>query len=294
MKILLFGAGGLLGRHLSAELPRHGHSLLSLTRAEADITDLPRLDELFIEPWDVVINSAAICDFDACENDPEGTARVNRDAPLDLARRCNLSGSLFVQFSSDYVFDGCEDRQHDESEHPSPLSAYGYQKAALEERIPVVCPHSLVLRLSWVYGLGGRTFMSLLPDLLISRDTLPVASGKKGRCLYAPDAAVWIERLINGGFTGLFNLVNDGDTSWEEFAKSCLGTMNDLGLDPRCARLDEVPYDKLGAHWSKRPQFSCLDTTKISQALPPGPRPWPEALAAFLVEWKSVAVQRPV
>jgi len=294
MKILLFGAGGLLGRHLSAELPRHGHEVLSLTRAEADITDLPRLDVLFEESWDAVVNAAAICDFAACENDPGGTARVNRDAPLDLARRCNLSASLFVQFSSDYVFDGRVDRLYDESCPPSPISVYGHQKAAVEELVPSLCPHSLVLRLSWLYGLGGRTFMSLLPDLLFSRESLSVAAGKKGRCLYAPDAAAWIERLIDNRFTGLFNLVNDGDTSWEDFAKSCLGTMKDVGVDPRCAHLNEVPYGQLGTHWSKRPQFSCLDTTKISHSLPPGPRPWPEALEAFLAEWKSVAVQRAV
>ncbi|MEI7864542.1 MAG: NAD(P)-dependent oxidoreductase [Chthoniobacterales bacterium] len=294
MKILLFGAGGLLGRHLAEHLPQQGHDVRSLTHAEGDITDLHRLDELFEESWDAVVNAAAVCDFAACENDPEGTARVNRDAPLDLARRCNISGSLFVQFSSDYVFDGRVDRLYDEGCLPAPLSVYGHQKAALEEQIPDICPLNLVLRLSWMYGLGGRTFMSLLPDLLLSRDTLSVAAGKKGCCLYASDAAVWIERLIAGGFTGLFNLVNEGETSWEEFAAACIEMMGNAGLDPRCGHLDKVPYGQLGAHWSKRPQFSCLDTTKISRALPPGPRAWPEGLTDFLNEWKSVAVRRAV
>ena len=108
MTILLLGAGGLLGRYLAREF--FSHDLIALTHQEADITDAARLDALFTKPWDAVINAAAVCDFDACEKDPAGTGRVNRDAPLDLARRCAAQGALFVQYSSDYVFDGEENR----------------------------------------------------------------------------------------------------------------------------------------------------------------------------------------
>lgn len=288
MKILLFGAGGLLGRHLAAHLPHCGHELTSLTHAEADITDAEKLDKLFAQPWDAVVNAAAICNFDACERDPDGTARVNCEAPLDLARRCAALGSLFVQFSSDYVFNGERDQPLDEEEIPSPLSRYGEQKATLEREIPLLCAHNLVIRLSWLYGLGGKTFMSLLPGLLSKNKSLDIASGKKGCCLYAVDAAVWVERLIISGASGLFNLVNRGETSWEEFAQACALRMN---LPNRTIR--EIPYESVGPNWSKRPRFSCLDTGKLSRALPPGPRHWTEALDAFIAEWKSFAADRP-
>ncbi len=65
-----------------------------------------RLDELFGDSWDVVINAAAVCNFDACERDPLATARVNHAAPLDLARRCASQNAVFVQYSSDYIFEG--------------------------------------------------------------------------------------------------------------------------------------------------------------------------------------------
>jgi len=284
MKILLFGAGGLLGRHLSAHLSLCGHDGTALTHANADIIDRRKLDELFDQPWDAVINAAAICNFDACEKDPEATARVNRDAPLELARRCAANGALFVQFSSDYVFDGKVDRSLAESDAPSPISIYGEQKAVLEREIPQLCPRSLVIRLSWLYGVGGKTFMSLLPDLLSRNASLKVASGKRGCCLYAADAALWIGRLVSSEQTGLFNLVNRGGTSWEEFARRCARQM---GLPDTAIR--EVPYEQLGANWSKRPRYSCLRTDKLEKALPPGPRPWTEALDAFLAERKSVA-----
>jgi dTDP-4-dehydrorhamnose reductase len=287
MKILLFGAGGLLGRYLARELA--DHNLAALTHHEADITDANRLNELFSQQWDAVINAAAICDFEACENDPKCTGLVNRDAPLDLARRTAAQGALFVQFSSDYVFDGSRDRLLTEDDIPRPLSIYGHQKADLEKLIPALCPRHLLLRVSWLYGVGGKTFMSKMPDLLMKQPSLRTASGKKGCCLYAADGAFWTRRLVEAGRTGLFNLVNPGETSWEEFARTTKEQLLTLGLDPACREILEVPYQSLGPGWSKRPQYSCLDPAKLAGALPPGPRPWREALGAFLYEWKSVA-----
>ncbi len=292
MKILLFGAGGLLGRHLRQE--PGPHEITALNHAQADITDAACLDELFCEPWDAVVNAAAICDFDACEKDPVRTGHVNRDAPLNLARRCRDAGCIFVQFSSDYVFSGALDRPLTEEDKPGPLSVYGRQKADLEREIPHICPSSLIVRLSWLYGCGGKTFMSLLPDLFLMHEALRVASGKKGRCLYARDAATWILKLIAEGRTGLVNLVNDGDTSWEEFARAALDGMKVLGMQTRCRSIEEVPYERLGANWSKRPRWSCLDISRLQHLHPPGPRPWREALASFLHEQKSVAALRPL
>ena len=292
MKILLLGAGGLLGRYLSREFS--GHDLTALTHQQADITNAGQLDGLFAQSWDVVINAAAVCDFDACEENPDETAKVNRDAPLDLAQRCATQGSLFVQYSSDYVFDGDEDRLLTEADEPRPLSVYGHQKADLEKLIPGICPRNLIVRVSWLYGLDGKTFMSRMPDLLANQTTLRTAAGKKGCCLYAADGAYWTRQLVESGRNGLFNLVNRGETSWEEFARTTLAQMSFLGLAPACKSIVETPYAQLGPGWSKRPRYSCLSTEKIAGLFPPGPRPWREALGEFLSEWKSVAASRAV
>jgi dTDP-4-dehydrorhamnose reductase len=292
MKILLLGAGGLLGRYLSREFS--GHELTALAHEQVDITDAARLDALFVQGWDVVINAAAVCDFDACEKHPDETGRVNRDAPLDLARRCAAHGSLFVQYSSDYVFDGNHDTLLTEADEPRPLSVYGRQKADLEKLIPGICPRNLILRVSWLYGLGGKTFMSRMPDLLASQTSLRTAAGKKGCCLYAADGAFWTRQLVESGRNGLFNLVNPGETSWEEFARTTLAQMGLLGLAPACQSIVETPYTQLGPGWSKRPRYSCPSTEKIAGVIPPGPRPWREALGEFLTEWKSVAASQAV
>ncbi|MGA0094231.1 MAG: SDR family oxidoreductase [Chthoniobacterales bacterium] len=294
MKVLLFGSGGLLGRYLAAEFSRPDHRLVALAHSAADITDPERLDELFGDSWDVVINAAAVCDFDACERDPLATARVNHAAPLDLARRCASQNAVFVQYSSDYIFEGSGHRPLVEEDEPSPLSVYGRQKSEIEKLVPALCPRSLVLRLSWLYGLGGKTFMSRLPDLLGAQHSLRTAAGKKGSCLYAGDGALWTRRLVEAGQTGLFNLVNGGETSWEEFARNCRQQMESCGLPVACKNIEEVPYEEMGPGWRKRPRYSCLDIRKLSAVLPPGPRPWREALGDFLAEWKSVAAPQTV
>ena len=290
MKTLILGAGGLLGRHLVAEWQARGLAVTGLTHDDCDITDAVRLEDIFTRPWDIVINAAAICNFDACEQDPMGTGAVNRDAPLDLARRCAARGALFVQFSSDYVLRGEREVLWTENDAPDPLSAYGRQKAELERTVPQLCPRSLIIRLSWLFGHEGRTFLSLLPLLLLREETVRVAAGKTGRCLYVPDAAHWIRLLATGGHTGLFHLANDGTMSWECFAARCLERWPTLGLEPSCRHLLEVPYETLGPDGSKRPHHSALALDKISALFPPGPRNWTEALDDYLSVLKSFAV----
>lgn len=289
MKILVFGASGLLGRHLVPELLAHGHTVDAPTHAEADITDGARMDELFSKPHDAVINCAAIVNLDACENDPEGTGLVNRDAPLALARHCHSAGAFFVQFSSDYIFRGDARRLHTEGDAAEPLSAYGRQKLALEREIPRLCPRSLVLRLSWLYGRGGRTFMSYIPQILAEKPLLQIAAGKTGSCLWAQDAAHWVGLLLEKGRTGLFNLANAGETSWEEFACACLEKMRANGIRTRCSEILETPYLELGCHGAKRPKHSALGLAKLSEAIPPGPRHWREAMGDYLAELKSTS-----
>lgn len=290
MKILLFGASGLLGQALRQEIA--SCDLTAPTHVQADITNAAHLDKLFRSSWDVVINAAAICDFDACETNPLLTNRVNLEAPLDLARRCHEAGTLFVQFSSDYVFRGDSKFALTENDTPNPLSVYGKQKAAVERHVSALCPHSLIIRLAWLYGAGGKTFMSRIPELLATQETLRIASGKHGRCLYVRDAASWIMRLIKANHTGLFNLVNDDDTTWEEFAHVCLEKMRLLGVNIRCQHIEEIPYESLGPNWKLRPRYSCLAIKQLRKTLPPGPRPWKEALTDFLREQNTVAALR--
>ena len=288
MNILLLGSGGLLGRYLAKELAA-GHTLVAQTHQDTDITDATRLDVLFAQRWDAVINAAAVCDFDACEKNPVETGRINREAPLDLARRSAAQNALLVQYSSDYVFGGEDDRLLTEDDASHPLSVYGRQKADLEQLIPSACPRSLILRVSWLYGLGGKTFMSQMPGLLLRQQSVRTAAGKKGCSLYAADGAFWTRQLIEAGQTGLLNLVNPGETSWEEFAPATLEQMNAKGLAPKCGDIKTIPYEQLGPDWAKRPRHSCLNAGKLASVLPPGPRPWREALGEFLSAWKSVA-----
>ncbi len=288
MKVLILGAKGLLGRHLHAEFQHAGHEVVALGRDQLDVARPEALRTWVDRDWDAVVNAAAVCHFEACESAPEDTDRVNLHAPLALAELCAARGAIFCQFSSDYIFDGTQETPYLETDQPRPLSVYGRQKAALEHLVPRLCPQALVLRVAWLYGLGGRTFLSLLPGLLQEQETLTVAAGKTGRCLYVRDGARLTRLLVERREQGVFNMVNDGDTAWEVFAARCLDRMQTLGFAPRCREIRPVPFQTLSESWAKRPRHSALDLTKLSEALGAPPRSWEQALDAYLAEWRAV------
>ena len=78
--------------------------------------------------------AAAVTKLDACERDPEATARVNVEANLALAAMLASQGVYVVFLSSNQVFDGTRPHRLG-SEPTSPQTVYGRQKAEVESRL---------------------------------------------------------------------------------------------------------------------------------------------------------------
>jgi dTDP-4-dehydrorhamnose reductase len=286
MKLLVLGAGGLLGRHVVEEARRRKIDLLGLTHRQLDLTD-EKGSVHFLDSFrpDVVINTAALCDFAACERDPSASQRINLEAPLWWSQQSRRRGFQLVLFSSDYIFDGKKSTPYTEEDPPAPLNVYGHHKAALEQAIG---PHGpeLICRPAWIFGLGGKTFMSLLPRLLQEKSELQVASGKQGSCLHALTGARAVLDLVSLQANGIYNLVHPGTTSWEDFAALCWQELQQRGRHPACQKITPIPFEQLTTQTSttgQRPSYSVLAPDKLLRQIGPLPS-WQDALRAFLAE----------
>ena len=151
MRILITGAGGLVGRALVAR------GAAGLDHAALDVTDHDALAAAITrEQPDAVIFCAAIANVDACATDPRARA-VNVEAPAACAR---LAPTWLV--STNYVFDGPGPHRTDGPRRP--VNAYGRLKVEAEDAVLAAGGH--VVRTGWVFGPGGRNYPSRIEALL--------------------------------------------------------------------------------------------------------------------------------
>src|SRR5437667_5995209 len=103
VKVLVTGAGGMLGQDILATAPE-GFDVVGLRRAQLDVTDEKAVRAAVRQlRAHVVINCAAYTAVDRAESEPELAEAVNALAPGILGR---AGPGVVVHFSTDYVFDG--------------------------------------------------------------------------------------------------------------------------------------------------------------------------------------------
>src|SRR5256884_8277894 len=111
-RVLLLGAGGMLGHDLVATAPPEG-TLVPLSRAQLDITQGGAVAATLGDGRpDVVINAAAYTAVDRAESEGDIAMRVNGTAGGGLCRHAHRVGARVIQFSSGYVFDGSATQPH--------------------------------------------------------------------------------------------------------------------------------------------------------------------------------------
>lgn len=96
-----------------------------------DITDHDQVKTVFLKyKPDVVINTAAMTNVDACETKQDECWKANVDAVKYMVEVCEKFNTHFIHISTDFVFDGMKGSEYDETDTPNPL--HFYAKAKLE------------------------------------------------------------------------------------------------------------------------------------------------------------------
>lgn len=274
MTAVILGAGGMLGRALTRELPH----ALPLTRAELDITDDEGIARVLGEGVDLVVNAAADTRVDRAEQEAVHL-RANADAVGALARRCREIGARLVHVSTDYVFNGRGIRPYRETDATDPVNAYGRGKLRGEELALSSGADVLVVRTSWVFGGGGVNFVdSIVAQAKAGKRELTVVVDQVGRPTYTADLAAAIRLLVESGRTGIVHFANGGEATWYEVACEALRVTGYGEVTVRPCSSAQFPRP------ARRPSYSVLDTSLYDTIAGRRARPWKAALLEYLEE----------
>jgi len=228
MRVLIVGASGFLGGYLF-EAFRAEHWVQGTFRhcpvkglLHLDLTDPVVVRAVLVQMRpEVVLHPAAMPDVEYCETHPQETWAVNVGGTANLADVIREIGSRLVFFSSDYVFDG-QGGPYSEEVIPRPISAYGRQKAAGEERVRSAVPDCLIIRTTVVYGWerARKNFVAKLIDDLRAGRSVRVPVDQVGSPTYVRNLAQVVKELAEKGHQGIWNVV--GPELMSRYAFACL------------------------------------------------------------------------
>lgn len=252
------------------EVFAHDHQSLDITRAES-------VGGVFEgERPGVVINCAAWTDVDGCERDPLRARTANAQGPEVLAAACRRVGAQFITISTDYVFDGTKDGFYTQRDDPRPESVYGIAKLEGERRAQAACARTSVVRSGWIFGVGGRNFLSRVFELAESGQTLKAISDAYGTPTYAAHLAARLRELAALDLPGIYHIVNGGaGASFEEFTRAALAVAGQETIEVESVAMNSLQRP---APRPRNSRLRCL----LSEALGLQPLPhWQEALKEF-------------
>jgi dTDP-4-dehydrorhamnose reductase len=239
MRLFVIGAEGQVARSLR-EAATSDKNIVFGNGVRPDVDLLrPRSIESAIAVFrpDVVVNPAAYTAVDRAETEPEKAYALNRDGARGVAKAAASLEIPVIHLSTDYVFDGKNDRAYTEQDAVAPQGVYGRSKLAGELAVAEANPKHLILRTSWVYAPFGNNFVRTILRLAGERDRLRVVDDQLGCPTYAPDIADTIIAIAtkmtgsgwNARFGGVTHLAGPDSLTWCAFAREIVQGSADRG-----------------------------------------------------------------
>ncbi|MBI4524773.1 MAG: dTDP-4-dehydrorhamnose reductase [Deltaproteobacteria bacterium] len=289
MKIVITGAGGLVGSHLVRRLAVE-HEVVALKHRDLDITHPEAVRRRIVGEKPALVINCAVVSVDDCERNPDLAQAINVEGPRALAESARDIGAAILHFSTNYVFDGekTEREPYTTEDRPSPINVYGRTKAAGEEAVRENCARASIIRTSWIYGVGGENFLSRAPRDLAAAKEVCAVTDVWASTTYVADLSMRVLEILARGRYGVYHVVNEGICSYYEFAVDA-GRL--LGLsEVRIAALVEAINEEDAKRLARRPRYTPM-RCRLSEAigLPPL-RHWRLALADYV---RRLAENRP-
>lgn len=297
-KILVFGASGQVGTELCSLLQHYDCEVVSPNRADCDLATAGAAASVIatVRPA-FIVNCAAYTAVDRAESEPELANAVNSTTPGEMAQAAHLARSVFIHFSTDYVFDGSKRSPWVEDDPTGPLNVYGKSKLAGERAIAQAGGRYLIFRTSWVYGPHGTNFLRTMLRLGAARQQLSVVDDQIGAPTSSRSLAELCLHVIrrlsaeNAGFgpdrpaerTGIYHASSAGSTSWHGFATEIFAQASRLNLPLTVKDVLPIPSSEFPTA-AVRPKYSVLDNRKMNECFHFTLPHWRDSLAQVMLE----------
>lgn len=284
MKVLVTGAGGMLGQDVVARLAHVGHDAVATGRKEGllplDVTDTEAARKTLetLRP-DAVIHCAAWTNVDGAEREPDGAYRGNALGAWNVASAAAHVGAWMVYVSTDFVFDGEKGSPYTEFDRVNPLGVYGASKEAGEQLVRQILPQRhIIARTSWLYGRGGPCFPKTILRLAEKSPEVPVVSDQIGTPTATVNLARKLVELAENPLPGTYHVSDTGHCSWYDFARAIVQNAN---LSTPIVPITAAEYAARFNSPTRRPAYSVMQPLSLSLRGMNDMPPWEDALAQF-------------
>ena len=198
-----------------------GDDVFAPTRSDLDIDKWEHVEkEMRRFRPEAVINSAAYTDVDGAESNPDAAIAANVDGVENLAFSCRDHDAVFVTISTDYVFDGGFDGFYTQRHTPNPQGVYARSKYQGELKARKANARSIIVRSGWIYGEGGKNFLSVMRNMLAEKKPIKAIDDSFGTPTFAGGPCCRLRRLAELDLPCIFHATNSGPgTSYLGFAE---------------------------------------------------------------------------
>ena len=236
IKVVITGSNGLLGQSLLNVLlkEKNNYDVYGFSKGvnrsgrndfqyiEIDITNQNQLTKelLKIKP-DYIVNTAAMTQVDACENDKVKCDTLNVNVVQWLAAICQELSAHLVHISTDFIFDG-KKGWYKETDVPNPLSYYGFSKLKSEQVLEKSNINYTILRTSLVYGkvfdMSKSNIVLWVKESLENKREITIVDDQFRAPTYVEDLALACKISMDKNATGIFNIASSKLLSIYEIA----------------------------------------------------------------------------
>jgi len=283
IKILVTGANGQLGQCIKdAASDFLECDLFFASRSDLDIEIETEVKEFFRNhSFDYCINTAAFTNVEKAENESDAAFSVNAIAVKNLSEVCKNNDVVLFHISTDYVFDGKQNRPYLEIDKTNPINVYGASKLKGEEYILERCKRYFIFRTSWLYSQYGHNFLNTVLKYIKEGKSLTVTTEQIGTPTNANDLARAILEVICSGSDayGLYHFSNEGEATWYDFAKAIFNNNKQFDVS-KLVKTGHYPT------FAIRPNYSVLNKLKASSTFGLGVRDWRESLNEITLKSK--------
>jgi dTDP-4-dehydrorhamnose reductase len=258
---LITGSSGILGREMQLVLNKNQVVHFAADKNTLDINNSSQVEKIFynFKPTHV-LNCAAITDVDSCEKHNNKARAINYQGVINLANFCKITKAKFFQVSTNFVFNGENNKIYFPSDPKSPINIYGLTKSDAEDYcLDDKDLDAIIVRTASLYSGYGNNFTRKLLKNLQGKINTNIIHDVYIQPTWAFSVAETIYNLSKIQIkTQIVHATSAGKTTWWEFAKYLCELMkmntklinpinlNDLQLPaerPRHAILSANPID---------------------------------------------------